>query len=94
MPPSTQSSLGSRVNEHDVAIAQLTTIVTELHENAKEDRKDAKEDRAEMKTLQTAITKLIERDEGRQRWSDSLRSLIFSVGGGVVMYGLVHFFHF
>jgi hypothetical protein len=105
MSPATTGTLTQRVNEHDVLLTQLGTIVTELHENAKEDRREAKEDREEMKKMQIAITQLLEREANRQKqedkhdtarldWRSSVRNLFFSIGGGLVVFGLEHWLHF
>ena len=83
----TQSNILQRVSEHDVLLATLGTVVTELHENAKEDRAEAKE-------VQKAVALLVARDVNQQKWVDSFRNLVFSISGGGVMYILVHFLHF
>lgn len=88
MPPAatTQNNLAQRISEHDVLLTQLSTVVTELHENAKEDRHEARE-------LQKAVLLLVERDATRQKWLDSLRNLAFTLTGSGMMLALVHFFH-
>ncbi len=83
----TQSNLSQRIDGHDVLLAQLSTVVTELHANAKEDRTEARE-------MQKAVTLLVERDANRQKWVDNWRNLVFLLAGSGSMYLLAHFFHF
>lgn len=80
----------SRLGEHDVLLAELGTIVKELHENAKDDRAAVMALTTVVTTLGTAVTTLVERDRARGKVTDWLRNALSAVIGGLLLFGLEH----